>query len=57
MKNYEINADTLALIPINNNTVKVYEEDEEFLVNKNVNQIMEDSCKYFRSSLEGRKKI
>ena len=36
MKNYEINADTLALIPINNNTVKVYEEDEEFLVNKNV---------------------
>uniref|UniRef100_UPI003FED66E7 competence protein ComK n=1 Tax=Candidatus Ventrenecus sp. TaxID=3085654 RepID=UPI003FED66E7 len=56
MKNYEINADTLALIPINNNTVKVYEEDEEFLVNKNVNQIMEDSCKYFGSSLEGRKK-
>ena len=55
MKNYEINADTLALIPINNNTVKVYEEDEEFLVNKNVNQIMEDSCKYFGSSLEGRK--
>ena len=55
MNEYEINEDTLAIIPIKNKT-KVYEKYETFIVDKPVNKIMEDSCEYFGSSLEGRQK-
>ncbi len=56
MENYEINRDTLALMPVSKNKVRVYELEDEFIVYNNVNQIMEDSCAYFGSSLDGRKK-
>ncbi len=52
---YEINEETLALIPIKNKT-KVYELNENFVVNKSVKEIMEESCEYFGSSLLGRQK-
>ncbi len=55
MINYEINANTLALISMNDKT-KVYEKDRSFIVNKNANKIIEDSCSFFGSSLSGRKK-
>ena len=55
MNSYEINEDTIALIPYNNMT-KVYEKDDSFLVNKDANKIIEDSCEYFGSSYDGRKK-
>ena len=54
MENYEINNGTLAIIPIDANISKIYEEDEEILVDKSAYQIMEDSCSYFGSSLLGR---
>ena len=55
MNDYEINEATIALVPYNNMT-KVYESDASFLVNKPVNKIIEESCEYFGSSFEGRKK-
>lgn len=55
MDEYEINSDTLALISDNDKTM-VYENDDIFFVNKLANQIMEDSCEYFGSSLIGRQK-
>lgn len=55
MQEYEINVDTLALINDNNKT-RVYESNEVFFVDKIANQIMEDSCEYFGSSLLGRQK-
>jgi len=51
---YEINDGTLALITQDEETTTVYEDDRIFSVAKNANEIMEDSCAYFGSSLAGR---
>ena len=56
MKNYEINSDTIALIPINSTKTKVYELENEFIVDKSGLKIMEESCEFFGSSLQGRQK-
>lgn len=55
MDKYEVNDKTLALCAMDDKT-RVYEEDGDFLVNKPANEIMESSCEYFGSSLDGRKK-
>lgn len=55
MKNYEINTDTLALIALKDKT-EIFEENNHFFVDKSANQIMEESCTYFGSSLSGRQK-
>lgn len=54
MENYEINKNTVALYAMGEKT-RVYEEDTNFIVNQSANKIMEESCRYFGSSLEGRK--
>lgn len=54
MKNYEINNRTLAIIPIKNKISKIIEIDGEFYVNENPIKIIDNSCKYFGSSYEGR---
>ena len=56
MKNYEINSETIALIPITSTKTKVYELENEFVVDKSGLKIMEESCEFFGSSLEGRQK-
>ena len=53
MDSYEINKNTVALIPKENKTI-VYEGDNSFVVNKSPLKIVEESCEYFGSSLEGR---
>lgn len=53
MQSYEINKDTVALIPKDKKTI-VYETDDSFIVDKTPLEIMEESCEYFGSSLEGR---
>ena len=52
---YEINEKTMALNAMTNKT-RVYEEDKSFVVDMPATKIMEESCSYFGSSLEGRKK-
>ena len=52
---YEINKGTLAIMPNNIDESLVYEDDERFLIHQSPFQIMEDSCKYFGSTYEGRK--
>lgn len=54
MENYEINNGTLALVPTRDGKTKVYEVDDEFIVDKRVYRVMEESCQYFGSSLMGR---
>lgn len=53
MGKYEINDKTLALCSLGEKT-KVYEENDEFIVETPATEIMEDSCAYFGSSFEGR---
>lgn len=54
MDSYEINKDTVALVPKDENTTIVYELDNSFVINKPTLKIVEESCEYFGSSLEGR---
>lgn len=56
MEEYEINDNTLALIPFDDNKTKIYENNKVFIVNKNIIKIMDFSCEYFGSSLNGRQK-
>lgn len=51
---YEINMDTIAIIPVKDNVSRIIEEKESFLVSKSTTDIIDDSCKYFGSSYLGR---
>ena len=55
MDHYEINDKTIALYGMQNKT-RVYEEDKSFIIDKSATTIMEESCTYFGSSLNGRKR-
>lgn len=52
--NYEINKETLAIIPIEETKSKVVELNSEYIVNTTPYKIMENSCMYFGSSIKGR---
>ena len=56
MKDYEISRETLAIMPYGNNSSIVYEKDCNFVVNETPNSIMDDSCRYYGSSIQGRQK-
>ena len=53
--NYEITYDTEMIIPLSENKSKIIEIDDEYVIEKNTLKILEHSCEYFGSSLEGRK--
>ena len=54
MEDYEINSATLAIIPVDEETSMVYEEEESYVVKKSSNSIIKDSCEYYGSTYEGR---
>ena len=54
MKDYEINSTTLAILPINNNKSIIYDETEEYIIEKSSNSIIKENCEYYGSSYEGR---
>ncbi len=56
MKNYEINEDTMAVIPVSYYETLIKEKDREFVVSKNSYEIMEESCEYYGSTMSGRLK-
>ena len=51
---YEVNSNTLILLPIGSNVTKVIEKQDSFLVNKTPSQIIDESCRSFGSSYLGR---
>jgi len=54
IEEYEINSSTLAIIPIDDKTSHVYEEEAEYTVNMNSNKIIDYNCKFYGSSYQGR---
>lgn len=54
MKIYEINKQTLAIIAIEEEVSKIIEEDNEFIIKRSATKIINDSCKFFGSSFNGR---
>ena len=55
MISYEINRNTLALIPIDEEQTKIIEKNRKFIINNNIMDIIKRSCEYFGSSYVGRK--
>lgn len=54
MKEYEINEETMAVIPINYYQTLIKEYDNEYIIDKKAYQIMEESCEYYGSTYKGR---
>jgi len=54
IESYEINSATLAIIPVNEKTSNIIEEDNVYTINKSTTEIIDNSCKYFGSSYIGR---
>lgn len=54
MNEYEINAQTLAIIPISDNKSKVIEVNGDYIINASTLKIVDESCRFFGSSYEGR---
>ena len=52
---YEISRGTLAIVPNDKENSVVYEDEERYIIDDKPFKIMEDSCKYFGSTYEGRK--
>lgn len=55
MNNYEINAETLAIVPISYGKSKVYEIDGDYIVNRVTLDIIKESCLFFGCSYDGRR--
>ena len=53
---YKINNKTLAIIPINKEKTKIYENNNVIVVRINSQEIIKENCEYYGSSYEGRKK-
>ncbi len=51
---YEVNDETLAIISYSNLKSKIIEKNDQYIVDETPFSIMERSCKYFGSSLDGR---
>jgi competence protein ComK len=51
---YEINKNTLAIIPVSDEKSKILEIENEYIVKEKSFKVIEESCKYFGSSYEGR---
>jgi len=54
LESYFVNKATCAIIPIGKSVSKVIELDNSYIVDKSVNDIIDESCKYFGSSYQGR---
>lgn len=53
---YRINNNTLAIVPIDQNKTKIYENNNVIVVKKSCNELIKENCEYYGSSYEGRKK-
>lgn len=53
-ESYVINDDTVVVMAVNDSCCKIYEIENDFIVNKSLQEVLEESCKYYGSSLKGR---
>ncbi len=56
MKDYVINPDTLALVPLGKRKTVIYENHDCYVINERISKIMDANCQYNGSSIEGRSK-
>ena len=51
---YEINDETVAMIPIDSSNTKVIELTKEYIIPQSTFEILEENCEYYGSTYEGR---
>ncbi len=56
LDSYEINKETCAVLNVNNESSQIIEQDQDYLLSKRTYEVMEESCAYYGSTLEGRVK-
>ena len=54
LESYEINKDTCAVINVGTDASQIIETDNDYLLPKKTFEVMEDSCAYYGSTLDGR---
>lgn len=54
VKKYDIGTNTLLLVALSKDETMVYERNDEFGVKEKSSKLVDDSCKFFGSSLVGR---
>lgn len=52
---YEITFDTQVILPVENNSSRIIENNESYVINVPPMQVLEHSCEYFGSLFNGRK--
>lgn len=52
--NYEINEETLAILPLEGNKCRAVEKENEYYIESKSFSVVEHSCEYFGSSYSGR---
>lgn len=55
MNDYEINIETLLIIPYSNGKSKVYEYEGEYIIDQTTINVIKHSCIFFGCTFEGRK--
>ena len=56
MKDYTINKNTLALVPLGKKKTIIYENHDCYVIEQKISKIMDKNCEYNGSSLNGRLK-
>lgn len=51
---YEINEETIAIIPIDSSNTKVIELTKEYVIPQGTFEILEENCEYYGSTYDGR---
>ena len=52
INNYIVNLETLLLIPVDNNRTKIFEMEDEFIVKKNIMEIIKVGVYFFEGLLK-----
>lgn len=54
IEEYFINEDTLLLVPKDKKTTKIYDINGEYIIKKNIFDVVDESCQYYGSNYNGR---
>ena len=53
IEEYFINEDTLLLVPKDKKTTKIYDINGEYIIKKNIFDVVDESCQYYGSNYNG----
>lgn len=54
IEEYFISEDTLMLLPLNKNETKILDISGEYIIKKNIFEVVDESCQYYGSTYNGR---